>query len=53
MMGTLDVPRGDIEPGAHTETTEVLLSLLSQNKALGGKNKFNLSIDYVISINKS
>ena len=37
MMGTLDVPRGDIEPGTHTETTEVLLSLLSQNKALGGK----------------
>ena len=42
MMGTLDVPRGDIEPGTHTETTEVLLSLLSQNKALGGKKKFNL-----------
>ena len=37
MMGTLDRSRGDIEPGTHSETTEVLLSLLSQNKALGGK----------------
>ena len=37
IMGSLDGQRADIEPGTHTETTEVLLSLLSQNKALGGK----------------
>ena len=37
MLGSLDGPRGDIEPNTHSETTEVLLTLLSQNKALGGK----------------
>ena len=39
MLGSLDGSRGDIESGTHSETTEVLLSLLSQNKALGGKLK--------------
>ena len=50
MMGTLDGPRGDIEPGTHTETTEVLLSLLSQNKALGGKKILLLLNDAKLNI---
>ena len=37
MLGSLDGPRGDMEANTHSETTEVLLTLLSQNKALGGK----------------
>ena len=37
MLGSLEGARSDIESGSHSETTEVLLTLLSQNKALGGK----------------
>ena len=37
MLGSLEGARSDIEAGSHSETTEVLLTLLSQNKALGGK----------------
>ena len=37
MLGSLEGASSDIESGSHSETTEVLLTLLSQNKALGGK----------------
>ena len=31
MLGSLDATRSDIEAGSHSETTEVLLTLLSQS----------------------
>ena len=37
-LGALPHHLSDMDPGHHAETTEVLLSLLSQNKALSGNS---------------
>ena len=46
-LGRLHHHLGDMDP-AHAETTEVLLSLLSQNKALSG-NILNIFVGFLIA----